>query len=165
MDSARTSRSTSPVPMVLPLEETYSFGLETKAIFGGELSGHIYFKDYYYADSAAVAFARMLSVLSGKDKPLSEVIKPLQRYSQTGEINFQVDDKDAKIRELADVYKKGEVDYLDGITVNLDGWWFNVRKSNTEPLLRLNLEARDPAMLEEKFAELKKLLGEPVHGH
>jgi phosphomannomutase len=107
----------------------------------------------------------MLSVLSASEKSLSGLIQPLQRYSQSGEINFQVEDKDGKIREIADVYKRGEIDYLDGITVNLDGWWFNVRKSNTEPLLRLNLEARNPQMLEEKFNELKKLLGEPVHGH
>jgi phosphomannomutase len=63
------------------------------------------------------------------------------------------------------VYRSAQVDYLDGITVELDGWWFNVRKSNTEPLLRLNLEAKSKAMMEEKFAELKKILGEPVHGH
>ena len=138
---------------------------ETKAVFGGELSGHIYFRDYYYADSAAVAFARLLSVLSAQDKPLSGVIAPFQRYSQSGEINFHVEDKDAKIRELADHYKKGETDYLDGITVDFKDWWFNVRKSNTEPLLRLNLEAKTPAMLREKFDELKKFLGEPAVGH
>lgn len=138
---------------------------ETKAVFGGELSGHIYFKDYYYADSAAVAFARMLSVLSAQDRSLSQLMKPLYRYAHSGEINFQVEDKDGKIREIADVYKQGKVDYLDGITVEMKDWWFNVRKSNTEPMLRLNLETPTPQMLEEKFTELKKLLGEPVHGH
>jgi phosphomannomutase len=138
---------------------------ETKAVFGGELSGHIYFRDYYYADSAAVAFARLLSVLSSQDKPLSELMKPFYRYSQSGEINFQVEDKDAKIRELAEAYKKAKTDYLDGITVDLGQWWFNVRKSNTEPLLRLNLEAESPAQLEEKLRELKRILGEPAHGH
>jgi phosphomannomutase len=76
-----------------------------------------------------------------------------------------VDDKDAKIRELADVYRKGKVDYLDGITVDLGDWWFNVRKSNTEPLLRLNLEAGSPGQLAEKLAELQKYLGQPSHGH
>ncbi len=138
---------------------------DTKAVFGGELSGHIYFRDFYYADSAAVAFARMLSVLSAQDQSLSQLMKPFHRYSQSGEINFQVEDKDAKIKELADIYKKGQIDYLDGITVDVGDWWFNVRKSNTEPLLRLNLEAPTPGMLEEKFTEMKKLLGEPVHGH
>jgi phosphomannomutase len=138
---------------------------ETKAVFGGELSGHFYFRDNFYADSGAIAFARLLSVLSSQTKPLSELVAPLHRYSQSGEINFQVEDKDAKIRELADIYKKSQVDYLDGITVDLGDWWFNVRKSNTEPLLRLNLEAKTPQMMEEKFAELKKVLGEPMHGH
>jgi phosphomannomutase len=138
---------------------------ETKAVFGGELSGHIYFRDYYFADSAAVAFARLLSVLSAQEKPLSQLMKPFYRYSQTGEINFAVEDKDAKIRELAETYKKGKSDYLDGITVELPDWWFNVRKSNTEPMLRLNIEAKTPALLEEKFRELKHILGEPQHGH
>jgi phosphomannomutase len=138
---------------------------ETKAIFGGELSGHFYFRDNFFADSGAIAFARVLSVVSAQAKPISELVKPLHRYSQTGEINFQVEDKDGKIRELAEVYKKGNVDYLDGITVEMGDWWFNVRKSNTEPMLRLNLEAKTHGMMEEKFVALKKMLGEPVHGH
>jgi phosphomannomutase len=138
---------------------------DTKAVFGGELSGHFYFRDNFYADSGAIAFARLLTVLSNQPGPLSGLIKPLQRYSQSGEINFQVEDKDAKIRELADAYKKGQVDYLDGITVDLGQWWFNVRKSNTEPLLRLNLEAPTPEMLHEKLKELQKMLGEPLVGH
>lgn len=138
---------------------------ETKAVFGGELSGHFYFRGNFYADSGAIAFARLLSVLSAQDKPLSQLMQPLKRYAHSGEINFRVEEKDAKIRELAEAYKSGKVDYLDGITVELDGWWFNVRKSNTEPLLRLNLEARTPTLLEDKFQELKKLLGEPAHGH
>jgi phosphomannomutase len=138
---------------------------ETKAVFGGELSGHFYFRDNFFADSGAIAFARVLSVLSGQPKPISHLVAPLHRYSQSGEVNFQVEDKDGKIRELAEAYKKGQVDYLDGITVDLGDWWFNVRKSNTEPLLRLNLEAKTPQLEEEKFAELKKILGEPAHGH
>jgi phosphomannomutase len=138
---------------------------ETQAVFGGELSGHFYFRDNFFADSGAIAFARMLSILSGQEKPLSELVAPLYRYSQTGEVNFQVEDKDGKIRELADAYKKFQIDYLDGITVDLGDWWFNVRKSNTEPLLRLNLETKTPTMLKEKFAELKKYLGEPAIGH
>jgi phosphomannomutase len=138
---------------------------ETKAVFGGELSGHLYFRDNYFADSAAVAFACLLSVLSKQEKPLSELIKPLYKYAQSGEINFMVEDKDAKIRELAEQYKKAKIDYLDGITVDLGDWWFNVRKSNTEPLLRLNLEAASQQAVEERLKELKRLLGEPAHGH
>lgn len=138
---------------------------ETQAVFGGELSGHFYFRDNFFADSGAIAFARLLSVLSAQSRPLSSLIAPLNRYSQSGEINFQVEDKDAKIRELGEAFKKAKIDYLDGITIDLDEWWFNVRKSNTEPMLRLNLEARTPRMLAEKLAELKKILGEPVEGH
>ena len=138
---------------------------ETKAVFGGELSGHFYFRDNYYADSGAIAFARLLSVLSAQSGPISALIAPLKRYSQTGEVNFQIEDKDGKIRELADAYKKGQADYLDGLTVDNGDWWFNVRKSNTEPMLRLNLEAKSHTLMDEKFADLKKFLGEPVHGH
>jgi phosphomannomutase len=138
---------------------------ESKAVFGGELSGHLYFRDNFFADSAAIAFACMLSVISKQDGPLSELMKPFYKYSQSGEINFIVEDKDAKIRELAEQYKKAKVDYLDGITVDMGDWWFNVRKSNTEPLLRLNLEAGSQQAVEERLRELKRILGEPAHGH
>ncbi|HEY1922684.1 MAG TPA: phosphomannomutase/phosphoglucomutase [Tepidisphaeraceae bacterium] len=138
---------------------------ETKAVFGGELSGHFYFRDNFFADSGPIAFARVLSILSAQPKSIGDLVAPLLRYSQTGEVNFQVEDKDGKIRELAEAYKKGQVDYLDGITVDMGDWWFNVRKSNTEPLLRLNLEAKTPQLEQEKFTELKKILGEPAHGH
>ena len=138
---------------------------ETQAVFGGELSGHFYFRDNFNADSGAIAFACLLTVLSQQDKPLSQLMAPFYKYKQSGEVNFQVEDKDGKIRELADKYKSGQVDYLDGITVDMGSWWFNVRKSNTEPLLRLNLEASSQAELDEKFAELKRILGEPHHGH
>ena len=138
---------------------------ESKAVFGGELSGHFYFRDNFYADSGAIVFAALLSHLSRSDKTLSELAAPYEVYSQSGEINFKVEDKQGKIRELADTYKKAQIDYLDGITVDHGEWWFNVRQSNTEPLLRLNLEARDESMLKEKLAELKKHLGEPAEGH
>jgi phosphomannomutase len=143
---------------------------ETKAVFGGELSGHLYFRDNFYADSAACAFAKLISIVSAQDKPFSQLMQRFYTYSQSGEINFQVEDKDGKIRELGDAYKRGQIDYLDGITIDLRGdkggdWWFNVRKSNTEPMLRLNLEAASPAVVQEKLEELKKYLGEPAHGH
>jgi phosphomannomutase len=138
---------------------------ETGAVFGGELSGHFYFRDNFFADSGAIAFARLLSIVSAQPKPLSGLIAPLRRYSQSGEVNFQVPDKDASVKKLAATYPKAEIDYLDGITVSFSDWWFNVRASNTEPLLRLNLEANSAALLNAKFAELKGLLGEPVHGH
>jgi phosphomannomutase len=138
---------------------------ESKAVFGGELSGHFYFRDNFYADSGAIAFARLLSVLSAQEKPLSELMRPLKKYAHSGEINFRVEEKDAMIRTIAEGYKTAKVDYLDGITVEMEDWWFNVRKSNTEPLLRLNVEADTPELLADKFKELKELLGEPAHGH
>ena len=138
---------------------------ESKAVFGGELSGHFYFRDNFFADSGAIAFARLLSVLSAQPLPLSTLVKPLRRYSQSGELNFHVPDKDAKIAELAGAFKSAHVDYVDGITVDCGEWWFNVRQSNTEPLLRLNLEARDGHLLMTRLLDLKKILGEPVHGH
>jgi phosphomannomutase len=138
---------------------------QTKGVFGGELSGHFYFRDSFNTDSGAVAFACLLSILSKTDKTLSQLIQPLKRYAQSGELNFEVEDKDGTIRKLAETYKSAKVDYLDGITVDCGDWWFNVRKSNTEPLLRLNLEAGNPKQLADKLSELKKILGEPVHGH
>lgn len=141
---------------------------EKQALFGGELSGHFYFRDNFYADSGAMAFARVLSILSRTGKKLSELVKPIDRYAHSGEINFRVEDKEGMIRRVGNKYKQFPIDYLDGITVNADekeGWWFNVRQSNTEPMLRLNLEARDEATMKAKFEELKGMLGEPAAGH
>ena len=107
----------------------------------------------------------MLSIISAQDKPLSQLVKPMYKYVQSGEMNFQIEDKDGKIRQIADAYKTSQIDYLDGITVDNGDWWFNVRKSNTEPMLRLNLEAANAGQLHEKLAELQKYLGDPVHGH
>lgn len=138
---------------------------QTKGVFGGELSGHFYFRDSFNTDSGAVAFACLLSILSKQSGPLSKLINPLKKYPQSGELNFEVEDKDGTIKKLADTYKSAKIDYLDGITIDSGDWWFNVRKSNTEPLLRLNLEAANPAQLDQKLVELKKILGEPAHGH
>ncbi len=140
---------------------------DSGGVFGGELSGHFYFRDNFNADSGAIAFAKTLSILSSSDTKLSGLAGPIDRYHQSGEMNFKVEDKDGMIRTLADKYKTQEVDYLDGITVNAkaEGWWFNVRKSNTEPMLRLNLEAKEASALQDKLTELKSMLGEPVEGH
>ncbi len=133
------------------------------APFGGELSGHFYFRDNFYCDSGIITFVKLLSVLSRTNKPFSEVLEPLRRYATTGEVNFHVEDKDGMIKELARKFSDGKVDFLDGVTIEFDNWWFNCRKSNTEPLLRLNLEARDQATLDDKFGKLKALLGEPAN--
>jgi phosphomannomutase len=142
---------------------------ETKAVFAGEGSGHFYFKDNWYADSGALVFAHMLNVVSRRRTALSKLIRPLQRYANSGELNFHNDTQDQTIQRLAATYGRpelgGQVDTQDGLRIDFDDWWFNVRKSNTEPLLRLNLEAKTAALREEKLKELKEILGEPVQGH
>jgi len=133
-----------------------------QAVFGGELSGHFYFRDNFNCDSGAIAFATAVSVIASQDKPFSELMAPLMRYSHCGEINFEIDDKDAKMAEVAEAFSDAEIDHLDGVTCQYADWWCNVRPSNTEPLLRLSLEARDEEQMQAKLAQLKAILGQPV---
>ena len=135
---------------------------DSHAVFGGEVSGHFYYRDNFYTDSALITLVHILNVVSEAGVPLSELVEPLRRYHNSGEVNFKVDDKQAKMNELAAKYSDGEIDYFDGVTVRYKDWWFNCRPSNTEPLLRLNLEAKNKELFEEKFAEIKKQLGKPV---
>jgi len=135
---------------------------DSHACFGGELSGHFYYRDNYFADSGMITLVHMLNIISQSGKPLSEMIAPLKRYFSSGEVNFHVENKDAMMKELARKYSQGQVDDLDGVTVQFKDWWFNVRPSNTEPLLRLNVEAKNADLLKDKFDELKGMLGEPV---
>ena len=129
--------------------------------FGGELAGHFYFRRNFTADSSIMILIEALNHIRETGKPLSELVAPLDRYHSTGEINFHVDDKEAMIRQLAEVFADGEIDYLDGITVQFDDWWFNVRPSNTEPLLRLVLEARSAELMDQKKVLLLTYLGTP----
>ncbi|MEM8835171.1 MAG: hypothetical protein AAGD00_05050 [Planctomycetota bacterium] len=142
---------------------------ERDAIFGGELSGHFYFRDNFNADSGAIALATVLTALSEQDAPVSELMAPIQRFVQSGEQNFEVEDKDGAIEDLeAHFDDRGEIDQLDGITIDCfdsEGWWCNVRKSNTEPLLRLNAEAKDQATLDKILSEVTPMLGKPAAAH
>lgn len=138
---------------------------ESKGVFGGELSGHFYFRDFWYCDSGMMAFIAVVNVLTRTGHTLAELIRPLEKYHSSGERNFINDDKDGTFRKLADKYRDAEIDHLDGVTVQYDSWWFNVRASNTEPVLRLNLEAQSSDMVESKLAELAPLLGEPAKEH
>ena len=142
---------------------------ENNGVFGAELSGHLYYRDNFYTDSGAITFAVALSILSAQSKPMSELIKPLTKYKQSGEINFRVPDKDAAIDSIKARFDgRGTLDELDGITIDAwedEGWWMNVRASNTEPLLRLNMEGRDIATLHAQLDEVTPLLGEPLKGH
>ena len=135
---------------------------DSRGVFGGELSGHFYFRDNFNADSGAIVFAVVASVVSAQSRPLSELIAPMKRYVQSGEINFRVEDKQAKMDELAETFSDAAIDTLDGVTIEYDDWWVNVRPSNTEPLLRLNLEARDAKLLAKCLAKVQGMLGEPV---
>ena len=132
---------------------------DSHAVFGGELSGHFYYRDNYYADSGLITLVHVLNIVSAANLPISELVRPLRRYYSSSEINFHVDDKQATMNELTRRYSDGQIDHLDGVTVRYKHWWFNCRPSNTEPLLRLNVEAVSKKLLEEKLSEIEKRLG------
>ena len=131
---------------------------EVNAIFAGELSGHYYFRDMGFTDNAVFAMIQMLNLISLKKKPLSELIQPLRKYSNTGEINIKVKDKDKIFNLIEQKYKDSKIDHLDGLTIEYDPWWFNLRASNTESVIRLNLEAGDIETMEEKKNEVLSLI-------
>ena len=131
---------------------------ETDAAFGGEHSGHYYFRDNYRADSGLIAALVVLEQLSVAAVPLSELRRPFERYAASGEINTVVDDQSAVIERVAEAYADADQDRLDGLTVDLGDWWFNLRPSNTEPLLRLNLEADTEEECDRHVAEVQELL-------
>jgi phosphomannomutase len=130
------------------------------AAFAGEVSGHYYFRDFSQADSGVVPFLLMLELISKRERPLSEILAPLrQRYFITGELNTPVPDVALKLQELKERYAgEGRVSHLDGISVDFDDWHFNVRPSNTEPLLRLNLEATSEELMGRKRDEVLELI-------
>ncbi|MFQ5843896.1 MAG: phosphomannomutase/phosphoglucomutase [Planctomycetota bacterium] len=131
-------------------------------VFGGEYSGHYYFPDNFNAESATLALVTVCNIVSGQPEPFSELLRPLRRYLQTGEVNFEVADKEEKMRAVAAAFPDAEVDRLDGVTVSYPDWWFNLRPSNTEPYLRLNLEAHDPSTFARARERVFALLGEPA---
>jgi phosphomannomutase len=142
---------------------------DNQGIFGGELSGHFYFRNNYNADSGVISMCVVFSILAKTGKPMSELIAPIARYPQSGEINFSIEDKDGALNALRKDYgspsKGATLDELDGVTIDSfikNGWWCNIRKSNTEPLLRLNMEARDKATLTRMLAEISPRLGKKV---
>ena len=133
---------------------------ETGAVFGGEHSGHYYFRDNYRADSGLIASLVVLEQLSTASQPLSALRRPLERYAMSGEINTEVPDPPAVVERVAATYegRGATLDRLDGLTVDFGDWWFNLRPSNTEPLLRLNLEAPDRAACDAHVAEVLSLV-------
>jgi phosphomannomutase len=141
---------------------------EHRCVFGGELSGHFYFQDNFNADSGAIALCTVLSVMARSGRSLSSMIAPMARYVQSGEINFTIEDKEGALATLKKAFGPGSgasIDDLDGVTIDAfqaQGWWVNVRMSNTEPLLRLNAEARDRKTLDRVIAQVSPVLGRRV---
>ena len=132
------------------------------APFAGENSGHYYWREHWFADSALITVAKLLAILGLERRPLSQLVAPLRRTSRSGERNFEVADKDAALEELVGAFPGAEVSRLDGVTVRTPGFWFNARKSNTEPLLRVNAEAGSAGDLERGFSKIVAILGQPV---
>ena len=133
---------------------------ETGALFAGEHSGHYYFRDNFRADSGLIAAMVLLEAVSDAGAPLSQVVAPYQRYAQSGELNTAVVDQAAALKRVAAAFAgEGEAERVDGLTVDGDGWWFNLRPSNTEPLLRLNVEAADTASMQRIRDRVLALVG------
>jgi phosphomannomutase len=133
---------------------------EEGAVFAGEVSGHYYFRDFNQADSGAIPALLMLELISKRDRRLSELLRPYrERYFLTGELNMPVEDVALKLQELKEHFAgQGEISHLDGISVTAENWHMNVRPSNTEPLLRLNLEALDPELMKQKRDEVLSVI-------
>lgn len=134
---------------------------ESGAVFGGEHSGHYYFLDNYRADSGMLAMLVLMRVISEDGRPLSALRKDVELYAASGELNFEVKDPAASIALIESAFSLAEIDRLDGLSVDLGDSWFNVRASNTEPLLRLNVEARDPSAVADTVRRIESILQEP----
>ena len=131
---------------------------ETGAVFAGELSGHYYFKENFTAESQGLAMIKLANLICRKNKPVSALVAPLRKYYSSGEINSKVADVKVILDEIRKRYADGHMFELDGISSEYSDWWFNVRASNTEPLLRLIVEAKTPEKMEAKRDELLKLI-------
>jgi phosphomannomutase len=133
---------------------------ETKAVFASEISGHMYYKDLYYLESSDLSLLYVLQLLSQENKKINELILPLKKYYHSGEINFEVQDKEKIMKIIEEKYaaQAQEISHLDGVWMKFDWGWFNVRTSNTEPVLRLNLEATTKEKLEEMIQTLKQVI-------
>jgi phosphomannomutase len=131
---------------------------EENIVFGGEHSGHFYFRDNWFADSGMIALLQCLEVFSDAERPVSEVIAPIDNRSRSGEINSHVHDIPAKLRQLEERYSDAQIDHLDGVTIQYPDWWMNVRPSNTEPLLRLNVEGDTRELMERHRDEALALI-------
>ncbi len=133
---------------------------DNDVLFGGEHSGHFYFKQNWFADSGMIALMECLELFSAAGKPVSEVIAPIDTRFRSGEINSTVKDIPGKLQELQEHYNDANIDHLDGVTISYPTWWMNVRPSNTEPLLRLNVEGDTKALMEQHREEALAIIRE-----
>jgi phosphomannomutase len=131
---------------------------QNNGILGGEISSHYSFRDNGYSDSGFISFVILLQFLSGYTQPISEIVKPFYKYFKSPELNFEIEDKNAVLAKIKEKYSDGEQNLMDGIRVDYKDWWFLVRPSNTEPLLRMTIEANSKELLEEKQKELTKFV-------
>ena len=131
---------------------------EEQAVFGGELSCHFYFSEFFNCESGILAMLQTCKLIAKSGRPLSELVEPLRKYAHSGEINFRVRDVDNALRNVQEHFSDGQVSRLDGVSVDYDNWWFNLRASNTEPLVRLNLEADTQSLMEAGVERVAHLL-------
>ncbi|HTV12838.1 MAG TPA: phosphomannomutase/phosphoglucomutase [Acidimicrobiales bacterium] len=161
-------RENGGIPVVTRVGHSFIKAImaETGALFGGEHSGHYYFRDNYRADSGSIAAVVVLEVISKAGVPLSELRKPFDRYAMSGEVNTEVKSPKATVEHISELYAKehpeAEQSYMDGVTIDFGDWWFNVRPSNTEPLVRLNAEALDRESCDRHTSELLSLIRQGV---
>lgn len=132
--------------------------IEHGGIMGGELSAHYCFKDYFYCDSGMIAFLTLLQIITAENKSVSEIVKELSIYAPPFQQNFKIENTEAVLEKVKEKYADGKQDYLDGVTVEYENWWFNLRPSNTEPLLKLTIEADTQELLDEKKKELAEFI-------
>jgi len=138
--------------IIKPLMKKYN------AVFGGEHSGHFYFRDNWFADSGLIALLVCLELLSRSKDSLHEILKRIDPYKRSGEINSRVTNAEEKMNEVAAAFADGQADHLDGLTIQYRDWWFNLRPSNTEPLLRLNVEATSQDLLQHQMKKLLEII-------
>ena len=163
-ESAKTPRKLRGTLLSAHIAERYwgdSIIVDGVAVFEQELPSalHFYFRDIHYTDNAEMAMLTVLTLMSKSGKKLSELVAPYRKYHATGEINFEVEDKDARMQAVEDAFGEGaNVFRLDGLSVEHTDWWCNVRPSNTEPVLRLNLEARTPELRDEMRTKVENII-------
>ena len=131
---------------------------ENDAVFGAEVSGHYYFRDFFGVDSGMYAFVKIMDIMAKSGKSLVDLTKPFLARFQSGELDFKVADKESAISKLENIFVDGKISKPDGLTVEYSDWWFNVRPSNTEPLLRVNIEADSKDILSEAKEKIEKSL-------